>query len=201
VPGLSNLSPTAFEHTSYWAALTVALLAIAFTYGLLRSRLGLVLAAVRDNEVGARSSGAKVLNARRLVYFAAAIGCGAAGALLAVNQLNIQPTGVFNIQWSAEMIFVTMIGGIGTIEGPIIGTVIFFVLQQNLLSDGAWYLIIFGAIAVVVAIWAPRGLWGTATRKLRFQLFPVGFYVKSTDQRTQRAKNDAAAEVIEPTRA
>lgn len=187
VPGLSNLSPKTFEDVIYWAALAVVVLAVGATYGLLRSRLGLVLAAVRDNEVGARSAGVRVTSAQRVVYLVAALGCGAAGALLAVSQLNVQPVSVFNVQWSAEMIFVTMIGGIGTIEGPILGTVVFFVLQQNLSQDGAWYLVIFGALAVVVAIWAPGGLWGTATRRLRVQLFPVGYHVGREGRRARRA--------------
>ncbi len=183
VPGLSSLSPKSFEQVTYWAALAVVVVAVGMTYALLRSRLGLVLAAVRDNEVGARSAGARVVTARRIVFLVAALGCGAAGALLAVSQLNVQPASVFNVQWSAEMIFVTMIGGIGTIEGPILGSVVFFLLQQNLAHEGAWYLIIFGALAVVIAIWAPRGLWGTATAKLRVQLFPVGYYVGRTRRR------------------
>jgi ABC-type branched-subunit amino acid transport system permease subunit len=177
VPGLSGLSPGVFGDTVYWSALAVALAAIAGAYLVMRSRLGLVLSAVRDNEVGATSAGAKVTSARRIVFLVAALGCGAAGALLAVSQLNVQPSGVFTVQWSAEMIFVTLVGGLGTIEGPIIGTVIFFVLQQNLAQYGAWYLIIFGGIAVVVAIWAPRGIWGLVTRKLPFHFFPVGYHV------------------------
>ncbi|HVC24135.1 MAG TPA: branched-chain amino acid ABC transporter permease [Acidimicrobiales bacterium] len=188
VPGMSSLSPKSFEEVTYWAALAVVVCAVGITYALLRSRLGLVLAAVRDNEVGARSAGVRVVTARRIVYLVAALGCGAAGALLAVSQLNVQPASVFNVQWSAEMIFVTMIGGIGTIEGPILGTVVFFLLQQNLAHDGAWYLIIFGALAVAIAIWAPRGLWGTATGKLRVQLFPVGFYVGRTRRRDRRTE-------------
>ena len=177
VPGMSSLGPRAFEEVTYWAALAVVVVAVGLAYALLRSRLGLVLAAVRDNEVGARSAGARVATARRIVYLVAALGCGAAGALLAVSQLNVQPASVFGVQWSAEMIFVTMIGGIGTIEGPVLGTIVFFLLQQNLAHDGAWYLIIFGSLAVAIAIWAPRGLWGTATSRLRVQLFPVGYHV------------------------
>jgi hypothetical protein len=50
-------------------------------------------------------------------------------------------------------------------------------LQQNLSQHGAWYLIIVGSVAVVIAIWLPRGLWGTATRRLRFEFFPVGYFV------------------------
>jgi branched-chain amino acid transport system permease protein len=197
IPGLSALSPTSFSDETYWAAMIVAVLALAITYLLLRSRLGLVLASVRDNEVAARASGARVTSARRIVFMVAALGCGAAGALLAVSQLQVQPTAVFSVQFSAEMIFVTMIGGMGTIEGPIIGTVIFFVLQQNLAQQGAWYLIILGSVAVIVAIWLPRGIWGTLTARLRFELFPVGYFVASGRTR-RRARRDRPAAPVDP---
>jgi branched-chain amino acid transport system permease protein len=186
VAGLSSLSPKAFGEATYWAALAVALLAIGAAYLLLRSRLGLVLEAVRDDEVGARSAGALVTRARRIVFVVAGIGCGAAGALLAVSQLQVQPNSVFSVQWAAEMIFVTMIGGMGTIEGPILGTVIFFVLQQNLANDGAWYLIIFGSLAVLIAIWAPGGVWGLITRRFKVEPFPVGFNVVFADDGASR---------------
>jgi ABC-type branched-subunit amino acid transport system permease subunit len=177
VPGLSGLSPNTFGDIVYWASLSVVVVAIAVAYLVMRSRLGLVLSAVRDNEIGARSAGARVARARRIVFLVAALGCGAAGALLAVSQVNVQPAGLFTVQWSAEMIFVTLIGGIGTIEGPIIGSIIFFVLQQNLAQQGAWYLIIFGSVAVIVAIWEPRGIWGAVTKRIRFHFFPVGYHV------------------------
>jgi branched-chain amino acid transport system permease protein len=76
------------------------------------------------------------------------------------------------------MIFVTMIGGLGTIEGPIVGSIIFFVLQQSLQQQGAWYLIIFGTVAMVVAIWQPRGLWGAFREKFHLELLPVGHWVR-----------------------
>jgi branched-chain amino acid transport system permease protein len=146
---------------------------------LLRSRLGLVLTAVRDNEVGARSLGARVLRAKRLVYLAAAAGCGAGGALLAVSQLNVQPASVFSVEWSAQMIFVTVIGGIGSIEGPIIGAVLFFALQQTLAQYGAWYLMILGGVAILVAIWLPRGIWGFISAHTKIRPFPVGYWLRS----------------------
>jgi branched-chain amino acid transport system permease protein len=149
-------------------------------YLLLRSRLGLALTAVRDNEVGARSLGVRVARTQRVVYLVAALGCGAAGALLVISQLNVEPTAAFTVQWSAEMIFVTVIGGIGTIEGPIVGTVVFIVLQQSLSQYGSWYLIVLGSVAVVVAIWFPRGLWGLVADRLQLRLFPVGYWLWPT---------------------
>ncbi len=177
VPGLTSLSPTQFAHLTYWSALAVVVVALGATYLLLRSRLGLVLSAVRDDEDAARAAGTRVSLVRGAVFVVAAIGCGAAGAVLAVSQLQVQPASAFSVQWSAEIIFVSLIGGMGTIEGPILGTVIYFALQQNLAQHGAWYLIIVGAVAVGVAIWFPRGLWGTLARRLRVELFPVGYHV------------------------
>ncbi|MGZ4149869.1 MAG: branched-chain amino acid ABC transporter permease, partial [Actinomycetota bacterium] len=109
VNGLSGIDPTLLGAYTYWAALAVTVVALATVFLLLRSRLGLVLTAVRDDEVGARSAGARISRAKRIVYLVAAAGGGAAGALLAVSQLNVQPSSVFSVQWSAEMIFVTVI--------------------------------------------------------------------------------------------
>src|SRR5260370_40005077 len=95
-----------------------------------------------------------------LVFVVAGAGCGAAGAVLAISQLQVQPSAVFSVQFTAEMAFATIIGGLGTIEGPIIGTVGYIVLQQTLASYKAWYLIILGLVAIVVAPVRPRGLWG-----------------------------------------
>ena len=177
LPGLTNLSFKVLNHDTYLAAWVVALFVVVATYILLRSRLGLVLSSVRDNEVASRSSGAKVTSTRRTVFIVAAAGCGAAGAVLAISQPFIQLGNEFNLQWAAEMLFASMIGGLGTIEGPILGCVIFFVLQQSLQNYGAWYLIIFGALAVGVAIWQPRGIWGFVRDTFHFELLPVGYRV------------------------
>ena len=178
VSGLSGYDPSLLTAYTYWAALAVTVVALASTYFLLRSRLGLVLTGVRDNEIGARSVGARVSLAKRLVYLASAAGCGAGGALLAVSQLSVQPNSVFSVQWSAQMIFVTVIGGIGSIEGPIIGAILFFVLQQTLAQYGTWYLMILGGVAIVVAIWMPRGIWGFVSARIHIRPFPVGYWLR-----------------------
>jgi branched-chain amino acid transport system permease protein len=177
LPGLTNIPFKVLNHDTYLAAWFVALFVVVATYILLRSRMGLVLSSVRDNEVASRSSGAKVTSTRRTIFIVAAAGCGAAGAVLAISQPFIQLGNEFNLQWAAEMLFASMIGGLGTIEGPILGCVIFFVLQQTLQNYGAWYLIIFGALAVGVAIWQPRGIWGFIRDTFHFELLPVGYRV------------------------
>jgi branched-chain amino acid transport system permease protein len=175
--GMAGLDPALRQAFTYWAALAVASATLLGAYLLLRSRLGLDLTAIRDNEVGARSVGVRVAQAKRIVYLVAAAGAGAAGSVLIISQLFVQPTSVFTVQWSAYMIFVALIGGLGSIEGPIVGTVIFFLLQQTLADRGAWYLIVLGSVAVLVAMWVPRGLWGVVTDRFDLRLFPVGYFL------------------------
>jgi ABC-type branched-subunit amino acid transport system permease subunit len=182
LPGMSGLGATLLTAYTYWISLAVVVVVVATVFVIMRSRLGLVLTAVRDDEVGARSAGARVSRARRTVFLGAAIGCGAAGALLIISQLDVEPAAAFGVQWSAEMIFVTIIGGIGTIEGPILGSILFFALQHELSSYGAWYLIILGLVAITVALWSPRGLWGLFSDLTGIRLFPVGYWLWSADR-------------------
>ena len=195
LPGLAGLSPAVLTAYTYWAALTVAVLAIGGVYFLLRSRVGLVLTAIRDDERAARSSGVRVGLARLLVFVVAAAGCGAAGGVLAIQQLQVVPDGsggVFSVQWTAEMAFAVIIGGIGTIEGPILGTVLYMVLQQTLQSYNAWYLIVLGIVAVAIAIFARRGLWGTLDDRFNIRLFPVGYHLWTPGERRGRRSKRAA---------
>lgn len=175
--GMAGFDPALRQAFTYWAALAVAVATLLGAYLLLRSRLGLDLTAIRDNEIGARSVGVRVPRAKRIVYVVAAAGAGAAGSVLIISQLFVQPGSVFTVQWSAYMIFVALIGGLGSIEGPIVGTVIFFLLQQSLADRGAWYLIILGAVGVLVAMWVPRGIWGLVTGRFDLRLFPVGYWL------------------------
>ncbi|GAB4245083.1 MAG: branched-chain amino acid ABC transporter permease [Thermoleophilia bacterium] len=161
------------EMVTYWLALGVAAGSVALVYFLLRSRRGLALTAIRDDQVGAQSLGVDVFRSKLWVYLLAAFGCGAIGAVIYLDLLRVQPEAAFSVRWSALMIFTVVIGGVGTIEGPIIGAIIFFGLQQLLADYGSWYLILIGGIAAVVTVWARRGLWGYIARRWSIDLFPV----------------------------
>ncbi len=182
LPGLLDIDPAWITAYTYWAALLVGVLSVATVFLVLRSRIGLALTAIRDNEIGARSTGVRVTPMKRIVYSISAAGTGAAGALLAISQLNVQAASVFSVRWSAYMIFVVIIGGMGSIEGPIIGAVLFFALQQSLAGYGAWYLILLGAIAIVVALRAPRGLWGLISDRTHLSLFNTGYWLWSRSE-------------------
>lgn len=158
---------------TYWLALAVAVGAVLVVYGILRARVGLALTAIRDNEPAVESLGVHVFRAKLSAYVLAAFGCAVAGSVVYLNLLRIQPDPSFSVSWTATMIFIVVIGGVGTIEGPILGAVIYFALQETLSSYGSWYLILLGALAVVITVWFPGGLWGTLVRRWRVHLFPV----------------------------
>ena len=188
IPGvLLTMDNTLRLAYTYWAALAVLVATVGGIYMILRSRVGLVLTAVRDDEVAARSVGGRVGRVQRFVFVVAAAGCGGAGALLAISQLNVEPTAAFSVLFSAQMIFATIIGGIGTIEGPILGSIIFYALQQSLASHGTWYFIILGLVAIAVALFARRGLWGLVADRLNIRIFPVGYWLWPTGQGRRRS--------------
>src|SRR5215510_1180077 len=150
---------------------------VAGVYLLVRSRFGLDSRAVHDEPAAAAAMGVEVQRTRWLAYLLAATGFGAVGGMLIVSTLYIDPATVFSVTYSADMLFMVVIGGIGTMEGPIIGAVIFFAVQERFSSYGAWYLVAIGAVAIVVVLAAPGGLWGIAARR-GWSLLPVGYRVR-----------------------
>lgn len=159
---------------TYWLALALAVGSVALVYALLRSRYGLALAAIRDSEPAAASLGVDTARAKYVVYVVAAFVTGLAGALYLLSNLRISPASGFSVmEYTAYVIFIVVIGGVGRIEGPIVGTIIFFVLRGFLSDLGSVYLIILGVIAVGVMLVAPRGLWGLAVSRFGVELFPV----------------------------
>ncbi|SHG66664.1 branched-chain amino acid ABC transporter permease [Marivita hallyeonensis] len=159
---------------TYWLALLLAAATIAGIYWLLRSKRGLALSAVRDNPEAAKSVGVDAGRMKWLVFLTSAFGTGLAGALIYVQKARISPDAAFSVtDWTAYVLFIVIIGGIGTIEGPIIGVIIFFLLQALLADYGTWYLFTLGIIGIVVMLFAPRGVWGLISDKTGIQLFPV----------------------------
>jgi branched-chain amino acid transport system permease protein len=169
----ARLERTVRLHGTYWWALGAGAGSVLLVYALLRSRVGLALTAMRDDESAARSLGVNVLRMKILVWVVAAFGTGVAGAVIGLNQVRVDPSAAYTVNWTAFMIFIVVIGGIGTIEGPIVGTLIFFTLEKELANYGVWYLVILGSVAVLVAIWVRGGIWGVIGRRFDLHLFPV----------------------------
>ncbi len=162
------------EFLIYWIALTLMVVILIAIVLLLRSRYGLALRAIRDNELAAQSNGVNVTRVKLIVYVITALGTAMVGALIFLQKLRISPDAAFSVNdWTAFVIFITVIGGIGRVEGPIVGTLVFFLLRQFLADLGTIYLIMLGVVAIVVMLKAPKGLWGLVVEHFGFQLFPL----------------------------
>ena len=162
------------EFEIYWLALGLTVIVFGAIVALLRSRHGLGLTAIRDNELAAQSTGINVTRIKLAVYVLTAFGTAMIGALIFLQKLRISPDTAFSVNdWTAFVIFITVIGGIGRIEGPIVGTIIFFLLRQTLSDLGSLYLLMMGAVAIVVMLWAPKGLWGFIAERFSWQALPL----------------------------
>ena len=163
----------------YATSFVLLALVLATIFLTLRSRLGLALTAIRDNELAARSNGVSVDRAKLAVYVAAAAGMAMIGAVVFLQRLRISPDSAFSVNdWTAIVIFMVVIGGIGTFEGPILGALIYFSLRETLSQLGPYYLIILGAVAIAVMLFEPRGLWGALKARTGLQFLPLSFIVR-----------------------
>jgi branched-chain amino acid transport system permease protein len=175
-------SRSARESLSYWLALGAAILVVAAVYLFLRSRKGLALTAIRDNELAAGSLGIDIWRTKFTVYVVTSALTAMIGALIFLQKLRISPDAAFSVNdWTAFVIFIVVIGGIGTIEGPIIGTLIFFALRETLADLGTIYLMVLGVVAIVVMLKFPKGVWGFVRERFDLQLFPLAYRVTRKD--------------------
>ncbi len=158
----------------YWAALLTAVIVIGGCYFLLRSRIGLSLRAIKDSEVAAQSVGVSTTRIKFSVFVFAAFGAGLVGAIYFLQTARISPDAAFSLlDWTAYIIFIVVIGGLGSIEGPIVGAVIFIMLRSGLSGLGPTYLIILGVVGIAVMLVAPKGIWGTLSHWTGIHLFPT----------------------------
>jgi branched-chain amino acid transport system permease protein len=170
---LRGIDKATRESVTFWIALAAVVACVAGVYLFLRSKQGLALLAIRDNEVAAESQGIAVRRTKLAVYAVAAFGAGLAGALYFVGNLRISPDAAFSVNWTAFAIFMVVIGGIGRIEGPIVGAVIFWALNKFLSDWGTWYLLGLGLLAITITLFFKQGLWGYAQQHWGWSLFPT----------------------------
>jgi branched-chain amino acid transport system permease protein len=117
------------QDLTYWLALVAGVGAVLLCYLVLRSRLGLRMQAIRDNEEGARGLGTSVYRTRFAIWMIAALWTAFAGAVFYLGQIRVQPTGSFSVvQWTAPIIFIVVIG---TLEGSVIGAVMYYVFREQ----------------------------------------------------------------------
>jgi branched-chain amino acid transport system permease protein len=156
----------------YWIACVVGIGSFFLMRLILRSKLGQGLAAIRDNDRSAASSGINVFKLKLYSFVLAAFVTGIAGAVFYLYQGYIEPGGAFSIQWTMIPILATVIGGISTEAGPIIGTVVVVFLDFLLARYAGFSMLIQGAVLVGIMLLAPQGIIeiGRQVRSYRFRL-------------------------------
>jgi branched-chain amino acid transport system permease protein len=190
--GLDQFAPGYRQAYTFWLTLACATVLLGLVFFLLRRRIGTSLQAVRDDEEAAASLGVNVVRSKRVLFVVAAVGCGIAGSLYLANTLFIQTDSVFGVQWTAYMLFMVLVGGLGTFEGPILGAVIFYLIQAQFGNSGAWYFVGLGATAIAFALFLPNGIWGAIDRRLHLRLLPVGYTLRTLKPQTP-AESEATA--------
>lgn len=175
-------SAQAREVIVYLTAIGVATASAAMVYLALRSRYGLALTAIRDSERASASVGVDTFKLKLGVFVSVAAFTGMVGALIFLQKLRISPTAAFDVmEWSAVIIFIVVIGGIGRIEGPFMGVAVYFLLRETTADYGTIYMILLGLMAIVIMLFARQGLWGLLAERFGINLFPIERHVRMPD--------------------
>ncbi|UIJ83203.1 branched-chain amino acid ABC transporter permease [Rhizobium leguminosarum] len=183
------------ESMIYWTALTLGVGSAAFVYLLLRSRIGLALTAIRDSEIASSSLGIAIPRIKLAVYVCVSALTAMVGSLIFLQKLRIAPDAAFSVNdWTVLVIFMVVIGGIGTIEGPLVGVILFFLMRSFFADLGSIYLIILGVLAITIMIVSPRGIWGIFSDRLGISLLPVGYRVQANEDRDEALPLHAVAD-------
>lgn len=176
--GTSLLALNAYEpemrrNLTYCLALCSVVVMIGGSYALLRGRIGWAARAIRDDEEAATSIGIETMRIKRIIFVVAALGCALSGCIWLASAITFQPRTNFGVQWTVFMLFMVLVGGLRSFEGPILGAVLFFALQELFGDFGVWYLAGLGAVAVAFALFLPDGIWGSVRRVTSVDLMPT----------------------------
>jgi branched-chain amino acid transport system permease protein len=157
------------DTTMYVVVLAIFLAGFLFIYRVIHSPFGEVLKAIRENETRAISLGYKTDRYKLVAFVLSATLAGVAGATKAVV---LQIASLTDVNWpmSGEVVLMTLVGGLGTIFGPVVGALVILAMQYKLAFMGEWVLVIQGVIFVVCVLLFRRGLIGELAARLRIRL-------------------------------
>ena len=163
------------DSDKYYFSIVLLLAVTVLVVFLMRSKLGLGLFAIRDNDVAAETSGVPIFRSKLFVMMITGFVTGVAGGVYYIMGIWVQPYTAFSLlSWTVPAVFAVVIGGIGTISGPIAGGVIYVFLSQYLATlshIGSLNMVILGVIAVAVILAAPKGIIGTLQERFGFEIF------------------------------
>lgn len=183
---LNAVEPELRRNLNYWLGLGSLALILITTFWLLRSRIGAAAQAIRDDEEAAASIGIDVMRIKQIIFVLAAFGGALAGTVWLASAITFLPRTNFGVQWTVFMLFMVLVGGLRTFEGPIIGAIIFFLLQEIFGDLGVWYLTGLGIVAVGFALYLPDGLWGAWRQRTGIDLLSGGVRLQQSSRTMRR---------------
>ena len=157
----------------YFVALAAGAGSMALVFLLLRSRIGLALMAMRDNEHAAEAIGIDLYRTKLMCFLLAAFVTGITGGAFYLSIAYIQPFAAFGIDWTVAMVFMVIIGGIGTMEGPVIGAAFYVLMKQYLYAYPGISMILLGTTAIGIILLAPKGIMGMVQERYGLDLVSV----------------------------
>jgi branched-chain amino acid transport system permease protein len=175
---MNQYEPEFRRNSNFWFGLVAMAGMLGLVLWLINSRIGAAAQAIRDDEEAANSVGIRVMRVKQIIFVVAAFGCALAGAIWLASAVTFQPRTYFGVQWTVFMLFMVLVGGLKTFEGPIIGAIVFFLLQEFLGVYGVWYLAGLGVVAILFALCVPNGIWGELEQRRGLRLLPTGVMLK-----------------------
>ncbi|GGN32201.1 MULTISPECIES: branched-chain amino acid ABC transporter permease [Marinomonas] len=175
---MNQYEPEFRRNSNFWFGLVAMAGMLGLVLWLINSRIGAAAQAIRDDEEAANSVGIRVMRVKQIIFVVAAFGCALAGAIWLASSVTFQPRTYFGVQWTVFMLFMVLVGGLRTFEGPIIGAIAFFLLQEFLGDYGVWYLSGLGVVAILFALYVPNGIWGELQQRRGLHLLPTGVRLK-----------------------
>jgi len=157
---LNAVEPDLRRNIGFWMALGSLAFMLGVTLWMMRSAVGTATRAIGEDDEAAASLGVRVMSTRRWVYVLGSLGAALAGVAWLATAITFLPRTNFGVQWSVLMLFMALVGGLRSQWGPLVGALLLFILQESLGHLGAWYLAGLGVVAMVFALWLPRGLAG-----------------------------------------
>ena len=154
----------------YFMALTICCLSVVMVYGVMSSRLGLGLMAMRDDAKAASVIGVNLKLMRLAVYLIATVITALAGGVFFINKGTIYPDSGFSTAWTVSSVFICIIGGTGTLAGPVFGAILYVLLKEFLAFYPGWSNIMLGGITLFVIFFLPSGIVGTLEKRIKEKL-------------------------------
>lgn len=150
----------------YYLSLLIAVISVAVVYWVSKSKLGLGMVSIREDEDAAEASGVNTLKYKLVAFLISTALAGLAGGVYAYYATAVRPGYLFSALWTFDAVIIVFVGGVGTITGPIIGAVFFVLLKQmlSLYLPAGSHVMVFGILFIIVVLYLPGGLIGSISK-------------------------------------